>query len=186
MLKMTNARIKKGRGTSMLMDDELPRNGNAYACNTRECESRLDEIFERHQFKAAECSLSAPPPPKLISPIDLLRQLFIDELIPVVNELREKYAPKGLNLQMNAERFLDGKREIVIEIQFDGIGMRYNGTVTNGAIAFNQTRFDTDDRGGLTASGAALRTRNLNAEKFRAFLCDRIAHLVQQAGKRRR
>ncbi|MCA9253122.1 MAG: hypothetical protein R3E58_17375 [Phycisphaerae bacterium] len=118
--------------------------------------------------------------------MDALRQLFVEELIPVVNELREKYAPKGLCLQMNAERFLDGKREIVISMQFDGIGMRYNGTVIDGAIAFSQTRFDEEDRSGLTASGAALRTRGLNADRFRAFICDRIAHLVQQASKRHR
>jgi len=154
-------------------------------CNPSECESRLDDIFERHEIQSHEQSISVPPP-KQMSPIDALRRLFVDELIPVVNELREKYSPKGLCLQMNAERFLNGKREIVIEIQFDGIGMRYNGTVIDGAIAFSQTRFDDEDRSGLTASGAALRTRGLNADRFRAFLCDRIAHLVQQAGKRHR
>lgn len=164
---------------------EAPRGASESLYKHRECESRLDEMFERHQMQASEPTESSPPP-KELSPMDALRQLFVEELIPVVNELREKYAPKGLCLQMNAERFLDGKREIVISMQFDGIGMRYNGTVIDGAIAFSQTRFDEEDRSGLTASGAALRTRGLNADRFRAFICDRIAHLVQQASKRHR
>ncbi len=185
MLKTTDARGNRGMGTSMLLDDESPRHEGTCAYGSHDCDNRLDEVFEKHHLKTVEQDYSAPLP-KQVSAIDRLRHVFVNELIPVVNELREKYASKGLNLQMNAERFLSGKREIVIEMQFDGIGMRYNGTVIEGVIAFNQTRYDIEDRSGLTASGAALRTRDLDADKFRTFLCDRIAHLVQQASKRHR
>jgi hypothetical protein len=185
MLKASGSRKTNSPDPFESGQDVAAQDSNEFACNTRECEDRLDDLFERHELQTAEQDLPVPPSREL-SPIDALRQTFIDELIPVVNELREKYAPKGLNLQMNAERFLGGKREIVIEIQFERVGMRYNGTVIDGAIAFSQTRYDDEDRSGLTASGAALRTRGLNAERFRAFLCDRIAHVVQQASKRRR
>ncbi|GJM24663.1 MAG: hypothetical protein DHS20C16_10780 [Phycisphaerae bacterium] len=185
MLKVKSSRQEKRPGTNGLEQGDAPRSLEKFACKPLDCENRLDEVFERHQNHVAELSCPTQPP-RQISPMDMLRKLFVNDLIPVVNELREKYSSKGLSLQMNAERFLDGKREVVIEMQFEGIGMRYNGTVIDGVIAFSQTRFDDEDRSGLTASGAALRTRGLNAERFRAFLCDRIAHLVQQASKRRR
>ena len=185
MLKVSGSTKMKKPDAFKNGQDIAPQDIKEFACKPRECEDRLDELFDRHELQTAEQDLPVPPS-KELAPIDALRQLFIDELIPVVNELREKYTPKGLNLQMNAERFLGGKREIVIEIQFERVCMRYNGTVIDGAIAFSQTRYDDEDRSGLTASGAALRTRGLNAERFRAFLCDRIAHVVQQASKRRR
>lgn len=150
-----------------------------------ESEERLDQLFEQHRNQLVEQQIVQRPKDEL-SPLDKLRRLMLDELIPVANELREKYEANGLNLRMDAEQFLNGGREIVIEMQFDGIGMRYNGTAITGSIAFQQTRYDVGERSGLTASGTALRTRDLDAAKFRKFICDRIAHLVQQAGKRHR
>lgn len=182
----TKSGINKNQTNNTPSNGESTPTGDTHHSDApRESESRLDDLFVQHETQVAN-ELSTERPKKELSPLERLRQLFIDELIPVVNELREKYAANGLNLQMDVEQLLDGGRDIVIEIQFDGIGMRYNGTALNGAIAFQQTRYNVEDRSGLTASGTALRTRDLDAATFRTFICDRIAHLVQQARKRRR
>ncbi|NOX57402.1 MAG: hypothetical protein GXP29_00905 [Planctomycetes bacterium] len=190
MLKTTSedqqARTGTATSDSGATDSGSAANGAVEQQNPQlEVENRLDDLFQQHEKKIHQ-EASMDQPLEELSPIDALRRLFVDELIPVTNELREKYAANGLKLQMNAGNFLDGGREIVVEIQFAGIAMRYDGTVTTGAIAFQQTRFDEGDRSGLTASGAALRTRDLDGMKFRKFLCDRIGRLVQQASKRQR
>ena len=59
------------------------------------------------------------------------------------------------------------------------------GTATDSAIAFRMTRYSDEDPAGLTASGPSLRTCDLDVDRFRTFVCDRIATLVQAALNRR-
>jgi hypothetical protein len=148
-------------------------------------ETKLDSLLEGH---ARNRSLPAPSierPIAPISPLDRLRRLFETELIPTFEELRQKYERNGVKLQLTTDNFIAGGRDIRIVIEYDGSGMRYDGTVMSNAIAFQQTRFNEQDRSGLTASGPTLRTRDLDSNTFRAFVCDRIAALVQSEVQRK-
>jgi hypothetical protein len=147
---------------------------------TTDSEARLDALL-------AQCSSApdadAPQEIKRVDPLERLRELFSTRLAAVVVDLREKYGTSGVCLDMDAEKFLGGGRDLTITIEFAGQGARLDGTVTNGAIAFRLTRYLHSDRSGLTGSGPTLRTRDLTPDAFRAFLCERIAALVRSVLK---
>ncbi len=145
-------------------------------------EAKLDSLLRQHsQQQAKEDAKEAAPP----NPLDCLREVFRDELVPAFEQLRLKYAADGVTLSFDPGPFLKGGRDITIVIEFAGCGMRYHGTVLPNSIAFQQTRFNRSDPGGLTASGPTLRTRGLNGCTFREFVCERIAAVVQAALSRR-
>lgn len=147
-----------------------------------EGESKLDALLEQHSRSEDDAAESDPAP---VTPLDRLRRLFDAELIPAFEELQNKYADKALKLTFDASRFLGGGRDITIEIEFAGAGIRLQGTVMPNLIAFQQTRYAEDDPAGLTASGPTLRTRDLTGETFRDFVCERIANLVHAVAQRK-
>lgn len=114
-----------------------------------------------------------------ISVLDRLRQLFEGEICGAFEDLREKYAVRGIALTLDVAPFLRGGVDIAITIEFRGAGLRLDGTVTPNVIAFRQTRYDPGNTAGLTGSGPTLRTRDLTATSFRDFVCERMSALLQ-------
>lgn len=148
----------------------------------RSAESTLDTLFASQETYEVQTADTAPQ----FSPMDALRRRFVTELVPAFAGLAEKYAAKGVILELDADHFVNGGRNLTITIQFENAGTRLDGVVTDAAIAFTETRFSATDRGGVAASGPSLRTRDLSAHLFRDFICRQIAPLVQSALRRRR
>jgi len=116
-------------------------------------------------------------------PIQELRELTINELVPIFVELVEKYAQSGINMQMDASSLLEGGREIKLEFGVGGHRMQLQGTVTTEAIAFHETRHSPGVQGELI-SGPMLRLRGLTGEIFRDFVCERLTVLLRAAIRR--
>lgn len=116
-------------------------------------------------------------------PIQELRELTINELVPVFVELVEKYSQSGINMQMDASSFLEGGREIRLEFGIGGHRMQLQGTVTAEAIAFHETRHSPGVQGELI-SGPMLRLRGLTGDIFRDFVCERLTLLLRAAMRR--
>ena len=144
----------------------------------QELDSLIALLKERRQQGASHGGSLTP------DPIQSLRALTINELIPVFVELVEKYSRSGVSMQMDASNFLEGGREIKFEFGIGEYRTQLLGTVTSEAIAFHETRYTPDVRGELV-SGPMLRLRNLTAQTFRDFVCDRLSILLRGAMRRR-
>jgi len=159
---------------------EVMRQARSERPDVMDSEARLDALLA--QGARGEESESTVETPKA-DPLAQLRELFANKLTPVIDDLSKKYGASGVTLQLEADKFLSGGRSLSIIIEFAGQGTRLDGTVISGSIAFQQTRYLKSDRSGLTGSGPTLRTRDLDADIFRAFMCDRIAALVRSVLK---
>lgn len=117
-------------------------------------------------------------------PLQALREMMVNELVPVFVDIVEKYSQSGISLQMDASNFLEGGREIRFEFGIGEYRSHLQGTVTGEAIAFHETRYSPDFHGELTA-GPMIRLRYLNAKTFREFICERLSTLIRTATRRR-
>jgi len=161
--------------------DALIRHAKSAPESVNESEARLDELLAHAATKDGPQDAAAAP--VKVDPFARLRELFATTLNEVIDDLRRKYGPGGVNLGMDASNFVGGGRTITITIAFGGQGTRLDGTVMSSAIAFQQTRYLQNEHSGITGSGPTLRTRNLDAETFRSFMCERIATLVRSVMK---
>ncbi|MEK6675663.1 MAG: hypothetical protein AABZ47_08420 [Planctomycetota bacterium] len=118
-----------------------------------------------------------------LDPIEQLRERILREFTPILHELNAKYAPKGISIRMDASRLLQGGRELDFEFAAGDYRTRLHGTVTNEAIGFEQIRYTPQIDGELD-SGPLLRLRQLNADTFRAFVCERVVLLLKGALRR--
>ena len=117
-------------------------------------------------------------------PIQALREVTVNELVPTFVELMEKYSKSGVSMQMDASNFLEGGREIKFEFRIGEYRTQLQGTVTTDGIAFHETRHAPDIHGELS-SGPMLRPRQLNSKAFRDFVCQRLTVLLRTAMRRR-
>lgn len=140
-------------------------------------DSLIKSVKERQCFAEEGDAITA-------NPLQCLRQLMINELIPTFVELVEKYSKSGMSLQMDASNFLEGGREIRFEFGIGEYRSQLLGTVTTEAIAFHETRYSPEVHGEFT-SGPMLRLRYLDAEQFRDFICERLTVLLRDATRRR-
>ena len=154
--------------------------GHAHKPQTSEAnlDTLLATIQERER-KAREAA-SKPAP----DPVQSLRELVVQELIPVFVELVEKYSEHGISMQMDASSLLEGGRELAFEFGLGSCRMQLQGTVTQDSIAFHEVRHSSEVQGQLMA-GPMLRQRNLDANSFREFVCDRLTMLLRFAGRRK-
>ena len=113
-------------------------------------------------------------------PLERLRDMFAEKLIPSVRSIEQRYADKGIGVHMDASDFLGGGRGLYIEIEFKDYRLVLEGTVMEDAIAFLVTRF-SGDSGGIVIGGPTLRTRHLCEKVFADFLYDHIIKLVKSA-----
>ena len=111
-------------------------------------------------------------------PLQGLRDLMGNELIPVFAQLIEKYEPSGIYMRMDVSQFLEGGREVQWEFSVGNHRAVLHGTVTTEAIAFHETRYSPTVNGELI-SGPMLRLRGLNAQIFRQFVCQRLTVLLR-------
>ena len=142
-----------------------------------ELDSLIALLKERRQQAGDQIVVLAP------DPIQVLRELTINELVPIFVKLMEKYSKSGISMHMDASNFLEGGREIKFEFGLGEYRTQLHGTVTTEAIAFHETRHSPDVDGELV-SGPMVRLRGLNAEKFRIFLCERLTQLLRTAVRR--
>lgn len=147
---------------------------------TKRPEEELDALIANlgDTQDGSSCGTTGKP-----DPIQELRELTINELVPIFVELVEKYAQSGINMQMDASSLLEGGREIKLEFGVGGHRMQLQGTVTTEAIAFHETRHSPGVQGELI-SGPMLRLRGLTGEIFRDFVCERLTVLLRAAIRR--
>ncbi len=145
-------------------------------------EANLDNLLATIQERERKAREEASKP--TLDPIQTLRELVVQELIPVFVEMVEKYSEHGISMQMDASNLLEGGRELAFEFGMGSCRMQLQGTVTNDAIAFHEVRHSSDVQGQLMA-GPMLRQRNLDANSFREFICDRLTMLLRFAGRRK-
>lgn len=155
-------------------DQESTRDSDA----EKELDALVNLLQERQREERGE------PPSDKPDPIQQLRERTINELIPVFVELKEKYDPSGVSMEMDVSSFLGGGREIRFEFGVGGYRSHLLGTVTTEAIAFHETRYAPDIQGELV-SGPMLRLRHLDAKVFREFVCERLAVLLRTAVRHR-
>lgn len=141
-------------------------------------EEQLDGILELREKRQAQSDAPRIDPKQ--AAIEAFRQRMRDELIPVFEDLKEKYEATGIAMAMDASDLLAGGVNLVIEVTYEAYGMRMEGTVMPEGVAFHEARYSNRVRGVLT-TGPMLRTRSLTRERFREFLCDRISQLVRSA-----
>jgi hypothetical protein len=137
-------------------------------------EAELDNLLSGLNEESEESVES----PYRVDPLRRLRELMVQELIPVFMQLVEKYSSAGISMRMDASNFLEGGREIRFEFAIGDHRTILLGTVTTEAIAFHETRYSPLVNGELV-SGPMLRLRGLTAAIFRQFICQRLAVLLR-------
>lgn len=145
-------------------------------------EAQLDTLLATIQERERKAREAASQP--VVDPIQSLRELVVQQLIPVFVELVEKYSEHGISMQMDASNLLEGGRELAFEFGMGGCRMQLQGTVTQDSIAFHEVRHSPEVQGQLMA-GPMLRMRHLDANAFREFICDRLTMLLRFAGRRK-
>ncbi len=144
-------------------------------------EEQLDALL--HTAQRAHAAPGDPAGQYQPSPLEELRHRMTEELLPVFNELRGKYEPSGIFMEMNADDFLNGGVQLALEVRYQNVGLRLEGTVTPGGIAFHETR-SANGVAGVVTAGPMLRIRHLSGQTFREFVCERVSHLVRSAMRR--
>jgi hypothetical protein len=161
---------------------QLVQSLKSHAPKPQTSEAHLDNLLATIQERERRAREEASKP--LPDPIQTLRELVVQELIPVFVELVEKYAENGISMQMDASNLLAGGRELAFEFGMAGCRMQLQGTVTQDSIAFHEVRHSPEVQGQLMA-GPMLRQRHLDANTFREFICDRLTMLLRFAGRRK-
>lgn len=141
-------------------------------------EQQLDALLSLHQKRRAQ--QEQPEVDAKQSALERLRVQMRDELMPVFDNLKAKYAEAGIFIEMDARDFLSGGVGLLVEVEYDVYGMQMEGTVRPQGIAFQEARYCNNIRG-VVRAGPMLRTRNLTGQQFREFLCERISQLVRSA-----
>ncbi len=141
-------------------------------------EGELDALLG--SLHRQEQRTEAPAPSAKVDRIQLLRELVMNELIPAFVELVDKYAPRGISMDMDASNLLQGGREIRFEFRLADYRTQLAGTATSDPIAFQETRYHPSRRGELV-SGPMLSLRRLDANLFREFICERLTILARSA-----
>lgn len=154
--------------------DLLKQNANPSTHADRLPEEELDQLLSGVRSDGAEPAES----PFRADPLRRLRELTIQDLIPVFTQLVEKYSSSGISMRMDVSDFLEGGREMRFEFAIGNHRTVLLGTVTTEAIAFHETRYSPTINGELV-SGPMLRLRGLNADAFRQFICQRLAVLLR-------
>lgn len=114
------------------------------------------------------------------SPIDQLRRLARDELIPTFHALAVQYAASDIAMTIDASNFLAGGRTLRMTFRHGEFRSELEGTVTEDCVAFVEVKYSPVCQGHL-GDGPALRLRRLNQETFRDFVCHRLALLLRAA-----
>ncbi len=160
---------------------KMPHRDGSASESSDEFEAALDSLLSV-QKDAAEAGDATRDAELQQSPLDRLRAIFSEDLVPLVCSMGQRYASKGVCVHMDASDFLAGGRGLQIEIRFRDNRLCLDGTVMPDSIAFHETRF-TSDLGGTVVGGPMLRARHLTKKAFADFLYDRIIKLVKSVSR---
>ncbi len=160
---------------------DMTRRTGPQAAECGEMESALDSLLDEAENPAKVNARAAKVEEK--PPIERLRDLFVERLLPHVERVNDRYAAKGIHVVVDAQDFVAGGINVKVEIHFKESRLVLDGTVTADCIAFHETRH-TNDTGGTVLSGPMLRTRNLDEQVFGDFLYERIILLVKAVSKK--
>jgi hypothetical protein len=141
-------------------------------------EDQLDALLNKVEEKRANRELE--PQEREPDAIDVFRGLMRQVYIPVFETLSEKYASKGISMELDADEFLGGGPSLRIKFSYGELTMDLDGTVMRGGVAFYIVRGIGSNKGAVV-SGPMLRIRNLTAEDFREFIVDHLSQLIKDA-----
>jgi hypothetical protein len=149
--------------------------GHAHKPQTSEAnlDTLLATIQERERKAREEASKPAP------DPIQSLRELVVQELIPVFVELVEKYSEHGISMQMDASNLLEGGRELAFEFAGPAASTsRYHQThrIPRGTSFFGSAR---------SIDGRPHAAPDTSMPIVPEFICDRLTMLLRYAGRRK-
>ena len=134
----------------------------------------LDKVEEKRASQGFEQHDNEP------DVVDVFRGLMRQVYMPIFETLREKYAPKGIAMELDADEFLGGGPSLRIKFAYGDLTMDLDGTVMRGGVAFYIVRGVGNNKGAVV-SGPMLRIRNLTAEDFREFIVDHLSQLIKDA-----
>ncbi|MBI4718239.1 MAG: hypothetical protein HY763_10570 [Planctomycetes bacterium] len=162
----------------------VQRSNAASGSSQRNAERELESLLSTLDARSPQPARPSRPTAAAPDRVQALRDLMRDELIPIFAELVEKYAKNGITMEMDASNLLEGGREIHLEFRMGDYRTQLDGTATNEAIAFNETRYSPQMRGELV-SGPMLSLRQLTPQAFREFVCERLTLLLRSAVRKR-
>ncbi len=151
----------------------------------KSAEEKLDSLLNVHQQRSGQDQAQDTSGNDQPTRLDVFRSKLREELIPVFEEIKEKYGGQGIALDMDASDFLEGGRRLLIEFRMKSYSVQLDGTVMENGIAFNEIR-STGPIAGAICSGPMLRIRELTPDKFREFICGRIALMVRSILRQKR
>lgn len=159
-------------------NDMRRRGGDAaVAVPEAELDALLAKVEEKRQAKPHE-QVEEPP-----DVIEIFRNRLRQVYRPVFQELHQKYAAKGLTLEMDADEFLGGGTALRFHFTYGDLAMELDGTVMRGGVAFYIVR-SVGQTQGAVVSGPLLRIRNLSPDDFRRFIVDHLSQLIRDALRR--
>jgi hypothetical protein len=143
-------------------------------------EVELDELLAMVEEKKARKS---GPTVQQLEVIDLFRNRMRQVYAPLFEELRRKYEPKGVALELDAADLLGGGSTLRLRFTYEDLTLELDGTVMRGAVAFYLIR-SVGSAQGAVVSGPMLCIRTLTAEDFRHFVLTHIRSLIKDALRR--
>ena len=159
------------------MSEQVPDSPRTEAEIDSMPEDELDALLVKVEEKRARKQAEIAEQPEAI---DLFRARMRQVYSPVFEDLREKYAEKGVALEMDADELLGGGNTLKFRFQYGELRLELDGTVMRGGVAFYLIR-STGATQGAVVSGPMLRIRNLSADEFRSFIVEHIRILVKDA-----
>lgn len=156
---------------------ELVRRSTPARPAARKTDAGLEGLLTQYEQQRNAPRLGAEEKPDALA---ALRFLMTEQLIPAFDDLARKYEGQGIEMRMDTENLLNGGNEFTIEFHLGECRAKLSAVVTTTTIAFHETRSAKHIAGEL-ASGPSLPLRNLNAEVFHRFLCERLKVLVRTA-----
>ena len=156
---------------------ELVRHSGSARPLPRRTDTGLDGLLSQYEQRRQAQSPEEQEKPDALA---ALRFLMSEQLIPVFNDVARKYEAQGLEMRLDAEAFLNGGKEFTIELRLENCRAKLSAVVTSKAIAFHETRTAKHVAGELT-SAPSLSLRELSADVFYRFLCERLKVLVRTA-----
>lgn len=158
-------------------DPRKKTGGAAVGVPEAELDALLDKVEEKRLIKPRDVKAEQP------NVIDAFRTCLRQVYQPVFEDLRTKYAAKGLTLEMDADEFLGGGTALRFRFVYGDLTVELDGTVMRGGVAFYIVRGVGETKGALI-SGPLLRIRNLSTDDFRRFIVDHLSQLIRDALRR--
>ncbi len=148
---------------------------------TTRADQDLEALLEKAEQKRTTQQAAASDPYRQMDQLDVFRSRMRQIYMPVFEDIKSKYNPRGVEMDLDADEFLGGGAHLRIKLQYFEHVLKMEGTVGRGGVAFYLTRGTGNSNGGAMESGPMLRIRNLSAEDFRQFVVDHLMLLLKES-----